>query len=266
MDWGIMRYVLLLSLVLSTLPKAAEASRFFWLKSFGSGTLSFWQNRYLPNTGNLCRNRAGLGSKLYWQTCSMDPDNPGRFLPGTKANWERGTGPGSRVFWESAIVRPAGLTDAQMCDAPGGYKSGMRLYYEYCTGPGSKVYWEQGTGRGSRIFWLAGTERSIAPDWVGPCMDPAVNLTTLWCEAMREDVALQNVSMIDWFNSLSATINNVNPDSGRRSSCPPPGVQSETLQNLNQSVLEALFNMPRMSGFGSEGVFDDRGTPFSDVY
>jgi hypothetical protein len=266
MMWGIMRHVLLLALTLSSLPQTALASRYFWLRSFESGSLSFWQNRYLPNTDNLCRNKLGLGSQLYWERCGMDPDNPGRILPGTKLNWERGTGPGSRVYWESAITVPEGMQPAQLCNAPGGYNSGMRLYYQYCTGPGSKVYWEQGTNRGSEIFWEAGLKRSIAPDWIGPCMDPSVSLDTNWCQALRDDVVLQDVSILDWqglFSSQSQQAS-LEAEARSRSACPPSeGYNAQDLNTFTQSIVDILFNSYANQHIQPQIAPSDAGTPFS---
>jgi hypothetical protein len=183
----------------------AWGSRLYWLQNTGPGSLSFWQNKNLPNSQNLCRNGLGMGSKLYWESCSYDPANPSVLLPGTKANWEKGFGPGTKSYWNTAITPFNGMTTAQMCTSPYGYRPGMKLYYTLCTGPGSRAYWESGTERGSSIYWKAGTGRSVAADWVGPCMD--TELDVAWCKQMKKDVLLQNTSVLDWSSSLVPVAN-----------------------------------------------------------
>ena len=160
----------------------AWGSRQFWLKTFGPGSLSFWQNKYLPNTQDLCRNGVGMGSKIFWDSCTYDPANPTVLLPGTKANWEKGFGPGSKNYWHTVITPFNGLSQAQMCTSPYGYKPGMKLYYTHCTGPGSKAYWDSGTDRGSSVYWQAASGRSVAVDWVGPCMDTEIGADIVWCK------------------------------------------------------------------------------------
>jgi hypothetical protein len=187
----------------------AWGSRVFWLKTYGPGSLSFWQNKYLPNTQDLCRNGVGMGSKLFWDSCTYDPANPTVLLPGTKANWEKGFGPGSKSYWNASIVPFNGMNTFQMCNHPQGYRPGMKLYYDYCTGPGSMVYWTSGTDRGSSIYWKTGLQRSIAVDWIGPCMDTEIGADIVWCKQMRKDVLLQNESILDWSSSLTALGNQV---------------------------------------------------------
>jgi hypothetical protein len=197
MIWGSMKTSKLLTMcLLVIISTQAWGSRVYWLKTYGPGSLSFWQNKNLPNTTNLCRNGVGMGSKLYWESCTYDQDNPTVLLPGTKAHWEKGYGPGTKNYWNSALTQTAGLTSSNLCTAPNGYRPGMRLYYKHCTGPGSLAYWNSGTGLGSRIYWQNGDKRSVTADWVGPCM--ATTLEAAWCEQMRKDESLQDSSILDW--------------------------------------------------------------------
>lgn len=214
----------------------AWGSRAFWLKEYGPGSLSFWQNRYLPNTENLCRNGLGLGSKYYWDSCTYDPANPSVLLPGTKAFWENGYGAGTRRYWNTAITRFNGMSHSQMCTSPYGYKPGMKLYYTHCTGPGSKAYWESGTDRGSSIYWKAGTGRSIAVDWVGPCME--TDLDIAWCNQMKKDVQLQNVSILDW-SSYLLPLQNVNQSQNQTHS---PCNNNSAISPMQQLSLTNLLN------------------------
>lgn len=224
----------------------AWGSRVFWLKEFGRGSLSFWQNKNLPNSSNLCRNGLGKGSKFFWESCSYDPANPTVLMPGTKAFWENGYGSGSRRYWNSAITRFNGMSHQEMCTSPYGYKPGMKLYYTHCTGPGSLAYWNSGTERGSSIYWKAGTGQSIASDWVGPCMD--AELDTVWCAQMRKDVQLQNTSILDWMNanlsSLSPGIAGHQTSNSTFNPCYAQAVSStlsqQSLSNLVNATVQAL--------------------------
>ncbi len=237
MSWGSMKASKLLTIcLLVIISSQAWGSRVYWLKTYGPGSLSFWQNKYLPNTTNLCSNGVGKGSKLYWDSCTYDPANPTVLLPGTKANWEKGFGPGSKNYWNTVITPFNGMSTVQMCGHPYGYRPGMKLYYTNCTGPGSKAYWESGTDRGSSIYWQAGTGRSVAVDWVGPCMD--TDLDVVWCKQMRKDVLLQNESILDWSSSLTALGNQVPCDNNAAIS----PLQQQNIIDLISGGLDAITN------------------------
>ena len=218
-----MKSCLLLLLLISA--TGAEASRLFWLRSNEAGSLNFWNNRNLPATDNMCRPVNGqwpaMGSSAFWERCARDPDTQ-LLIPGTKAYWTFGSGPGSYRYWRSRVVVPAGSTPQDLCDKPGGYDSAMEPYYLYCSGVGSAKYWGLGTGLGSERYWLNGTQRTIGPQWVGVCMDPQIALDTTWCRAMREDVALQNVSMLEWQSLANPSL-----------SCPVPKDGFGTLLELS---------------------------------
>jgi hypothetical protein len=238
MIWGSMKTSKLLTMcLLVIISTQAWGSRVFWLKTYGPGSLSFWQNKYLPNTTDLCRNGVGMGSKLFWDSCTYDPANPTVLLPGTKANWEKGFGPGSKNYWHTVITPSIGMSTSQLCTSPTGYRPGMKLYYTHCTGPGSKAYWESGADRGSSIYWLAGTGRSVALDWVGPCMD--TDLDVVWCKQMRKDVLLQNSSILDWHSSLTSAL--IHQQCNNNAAISPLNQQS--LNNLITNSVQAATSL-----------------------
>lgn len=241
---GTMKASKLLTICLFVIMSSqAWGSRVFWLKTYGPGSLSFWQNKYLPNTDNLCRNGLGMGSKFYWDSCGYDPANPTVLLPGTKLHWEKGYGPGTLRYWNTVMTPFNGMSQSQMCTSPYGYKPGMKLYYTHCTGPGSKAYWESGTERGSSIYWRAGLERSVAVDWVGPCMD--TNLDVAWCKQMRQDVALQNASMLDWSSNLTPFANIVQSQANQA----PCNNNSALSPAEQQSLMDLVANAAEAAGY-----------------
>lgn len=218
----------------------AWGSRAFWLQTYGPGSLSFWQNKNLPNSTNLCRNGLGKGSRYYWESCTYDPANPNVLLPGTKAHWENGYGPGTRRYWNTALTRFNGMDHAEMCTSPYGYKPGMKLYYTHCTGRGSLAYWKSGTERGSSIYWKAGTGRSVASDWVGPCMDTEIGEEIAWCKQMRKDVQLQGASILDWMSAALSSLSPGSPAVHANTATPNPCYNNASGSALNQESLTNL--------------------------